>query len=329
MATITVNRTMSSGQLSRHRSISSASKRSERSRHTPPPSTLTPENTDHTFEPCAATGSFFLYAQRNTILVLHHDTLSIERRFESHREDVRWIVADNVSERGAGRVAVSYDTGHTAIVWDILTGREVTRFAAYDPINIATFMRNGNIAFGEPPILSVHGLSLETDPWYRQCSGFHYSLRASDERTSVRANDFRSSDSSCAGNRLQDICNWVSSIALFIFACLSANITSYLNGSILIATLQPAFTILHTLTTSRAPSRITGLAWHGSSSKQRTEMLATQTADGDLRVWSVPKGPGQDAPTIIRALGRSEMPQPGPCWFAWSKNGRLVQYYNG
>lgn len=114
-----------------------------------------------------------------------------------------------------------------------------------------------------------------------------------------------------------------------ICTCLSTDTNRYLNGSILIATLQPAFTILHTLTTSRAPSRITGLAWHGSSSKQRTEMLATQTADGDLRVWSVPKGPGQDPPTIIRALGRSEMPQPGPCWFAWSKNGRIVQYYNG
>jgi len=148
-ATLTVNLNMSSGQLVRHRSISSHSRRSDHMRHTPPPSTLTPENTGATLEPCAATGSFFLYAQRNTILVLHHDTLSIERRFEAHREDVRWIVADNVSERGAGRVAVSYDTGHTAIVWDIFTGREVTRFAAYDPINIACFMRNGNIAFGK------------------------------------------------------------------------------------------------------------------------------------------------------------------------------------
>jgi len=104
---------------------------------------------------------------------------------------------------------------------------------------------------------------------------------------------------------------------------------SYLNGSILIATLQPAFTILHTLTTSRAPSRISGLAWHGSSSKQKTDMLATQNSEGDLRVWSVPKGVQHDPPTIIRALGRTELPRPGPCWLAWSKNGRIVQYYNG
>lgn len=103
----------------------------------------------------------------------------------------------------------------------------------------------------------------------------------------------------------------------------------YLNGSILIATLQPAFTILHTLTTSRAPSRITGLAWHGSSSKQKTDMLATQTAEGDLRVWSVPKAPHQEAPTVIRALGRSDIPRAAPCWFSWSKNGRIVQHYDG
>jgi hypothetical protein len=107
------------------------------------------------------------------------------------------------------------------------------------------------------------------------------------------------------------------------------NVRSYLNGSILVATLQPAFTILHTLTTSRAPSRITGLGWHGSSSKQKTDMLATQTAEGDLRVWSVPKTGHQDSPTIIRVLGRPELQPAGLCWFAWSKNGRIVQHVEG
>ena len=104
----------------------------------------------------------------------------------------------------------------------------------------------------------------------------------------------------------------------------------YLNGSILIATLQPSFTILHTLTTNRPPSRITGLAWHGSSSKQKTDMLATQTQDGDLRVWSVPKAPHhQESPTVIRILTREYMQQAGPSWFAWSKNGRIVQHVDG
>jgi hypothetical protein len=104
----------------------------------------------------------------------------------------------------------------------------------------------------------------------------------------------------------------------------------YLNGSILIATLQPSFTILHTLTTPRSPSPIAGLAWHGSSSKQKSEMLAAQTSDGDLRVWSVPKAAhGGDAPCVIRILNKSEQREPGPCWFAWSKNGRIIQYTEG
>lgn len=81
-------------------------------------------------------------------MCLHHDTLAIERRFDRHREDVRWISTDTGSERGAGRLAVSYDAGHTTIVWDIGTGDEVARFAAYEEIRIATWMKNGNIAFG-------------------------------------------------------------------------------------------------------------------------------------------------------------------------------------
>ena len=43
---------------------------------------------------------------------------------------------------------VSYDAGSTAIVWDLLTGDEVARFASYDQIRVASWMRNGNVAFG-------------------------------------------------------------------------------------------------------------------------------------------------------------------------------------
>lgn len=151
----TVNRRMSTGGLSRQRSQSSVGKKSagksssSGARHFPPPTTLTPENADAPFEPCAATASFLLYSQRNRILVLSHDTLAIEKRFDLHREDVLWIAVDNTSERGSGRLAVSYDAGNTAIVWDILTGAEIARFSAYEHIKVASFMRNGNIAFGK------------------------------------------------------------------------------------------------------------------------------------------------------------------------------------
>lgn len=103
----------------------------------------------------------------------------------------------------------------------------------------------------------------------------------------------------------------------------------YQNGSILIANLLPKFTILHTLTTSRGPSPIVSLAWHASSSKQKSDMLATQASSGDLRVWSVAKPPGNESPRVIRVLKRSDSDSTSPKWMAWSKNGKIVQYLDG
>ncbi|KAI6852022.1 hypothetical protein KC366_g596 [Hortaea werneckii] len=283
---------MSTGQTFGHVSRPAATKHTPHQHFEAPPPTLTPENVEQEFEPCAATASFLLYSQRNIVLVLHHDTLAIERRFDLHREDVLWVHVDNSSERGSGRLAVSYDAGNTAIVWDILTGGEVARFSSYEHIRTASFMRNGNIAFG-----NNQGNVILFEP----STSEHLSARTIYDPVTALA---PSSD------------------------CRTFAI-GYLNGSILIATLQPSFTILHTLTTTKAPSRISGLAWHGSSSKQRTDMLATQTSDGDLRVWSVPKVPHQEQPTIIRVLQRAELQAAGPCWFAWSKNGRIVQHAEG
>lgn len=131
----------------RSNSTKGSSIRSDVKFQIPTPS-ITPQNDEFAFQPCAATGSFLLYAQQSVIYCLHHDTLAIERRFERHREDIAWISTDNVSERGAGRLVLSYDTGSTAIVWDLLSGDEVARFASYEQIRVATWMRNGNVAFG-------------------------------------------------------------------------------------------------------------------------------------------------------------------------------------
>ncbi|KAH3941008.1 hypothetical protein HBI25_176970 [Parastagonospora nodorum] len=259
----------------------------------PPTPSATPGTDEFAFDPVSATASFLLVAQRNEILCLHHDTLAVERRFTRHREDISWIHADTVSERGGGRLVVSYDAGSTAIVWDLFTGDEVARFASYEQIRVAAWMRNGNVAFG-----NAQGNIILFEP----STSEHLSARTIfDPITALApAADCRT------------------------FAI------GYLNGSILIATLQPSFTILHTLTTPRSPSPISGLAWHGSSSKQKSEMLAAQTADGDLRVWSVPKAPHSgDVPCVIRVLNQKEQREPGPSWFAWSKNGRIVQYTEG
>ena len=101
------------------------------------------------FEPCASTASMFLYAQGNSIVCAHHDTLTIERRFARHSDEVLLLAVDNLSELGSGRLVVSYDAGQTAIVWDIITGDEVARFASYEHLTCAAWMRNGNVAFGK------------------------------------------------------------------------------------------------------------------------------------------------------------------------------------
>jgi hypothetical protein len=104
----------------------------------------------------------------------------------------------------------------------------------------------------------------------------------------------------------------------------------YSNGSLMIASLQPRFTILHNLSTSRGPSPIVTLAWHASSSRQKSDMLAVQTNDGDLRVWSIAKSPtSSDTAKVVRVLKRTENYFTGPNWLGWSKNGRIIQYSEG
>jgi hypothetical protein len=108
------------------------------------------------FEPCAATASMFLYAQGTSVVCCHYDTLAIERRFARHSEEIQLLAVDNHSDIGAGRLVVSYDAGQTAIVWDLMTAEEVARFASYENLTCAAWMRNGNVAFGEWLLLFIH-----------------------------------------------------------------------------------------------------------------------------------------------------------------------------
>ena len=139
---------MSAGPPARHRSLSS------NTRPTHAQLSLSSKGksktVDNYFAPCAATASLLLFSQGPVIVCLHHDTLAVERRFTHHSEDVQFISVDNVSERGAGRLVVSYDVAQTAIVWDLFTGGEHARFAAFEPLQVASWMRNGNVAFGKP-----------------------------------------------------------------------------------------------------------------------------------------------------------------------------------
>lgn len=101
------------------------------------------------FIPSAATAAIYLYAQGPSIVCCHHDTLTIDRRFSRHVDDVQLLAVDTQSEMGAGRFVVSYDAGQTAIVWDLMTGDEISRFVSYETLTVASWMRNGNVAFGK------------------------------------------------------------------------------------------------------------------------------------------------------------------------------------
>lgn len=138
------NRSMSMSSRDSSNSKGRSATMTEFSQNMPP----TPTNT-RDFEPCAATASMFLYAQGNSVVCCHHDTLTIERRFSRHTEDIQLLAVDTVSERGSGRLVVSYDAGQTAIVWDCMTGDEIARFASYENLTVAAWMRNGNVAFGK------------------------------------------------------------------------------------------------------------------------------------------------------------------------------------
>ncbi|KHN99190.1 WD40/YVTN repeat-like-containing domain protein [Metarhizium album ARSEF 1941] len=243
------------------------------------------------FDPCAATASMFLYAQGPTIVCCHHDTLTVETRFSRHKETVELLAVDNQSDLGGGRLVVSYDAGQTAIVWDLMTGDEVARFSSYETLTAAAWMRDGNVAFG-----NTQGNIILFEPTTSE----HISSRTIDQ---------------------------IAVTALAPSADCRTFAIGYQNGSLLIATLQPRFTILHNLTTSRAPSPVVTVAWHASSSRQKSDMLAVQSHDGDLRVWSVAKNFSADDPAkVVRILRRRESSVPGPNWMGWSKNGRIIQF---
>lgn len=140
---------MSASALSRHRAGTVSSGRSSRGRGTEIQNfTMSPSSIPRYFEPAAATASMFLYAQGSSIVCAHHDTLTIERRFSRHSDEIQLLAVDNHSEIGGGRLVVSYDAGQTAIVWDLMTGDEVARFSSYEHLTAAVWMRSGNVAFG-------------------------------------------------------------------------------------------------------------------------------------------------------------------------------------
>ncbi|OAQ96414.1 hypothetical protein LLEC1_00889 [Akanthomyces lecanii] len=245
------------------------------------------------FDPCGATASMFLYVQGTSVVCCHHDSLTIERRFTGHQHEVLLLAIDNHSQFGGGRIAASYDTSKRMIIWDLVTGETLKNFTAVADCQISaiTWMRNGNLAFGD-----THG----TITIFEIATSEHMSTKTL-EQTAITA---------LAPS--QD--------------CLTFAI-GFQTGTLLIARLEPRFTIMHNLTTSRAPSPVINLSWHASSSRQKSEMLAVQKHDGDLRVWSVTKAYNiEDPAKVVRILRKAEALENGSNWMGWSKNGRVIQF---
>lgn len=105
------------------------------------------------FEPCAASAAHFLYAQHATVVVLDHDSLALQRKFTGHNDLLEIIAVDNVSERGTGRLVFTYDRSKRAMIWDLYNGKSVSTFSSNDRLTVASWMRNGNVAFGMLPNL--------------------------------------------------------------------------------------------------------------------------------------------------------------------------------
>ncbi|TQV94831.1 WD domain-containing protein [Cordyceps javanica] len=245
------------------------------------------------FDPSGATASMFLYVQGSSIVCCHHDSLTIERRFTGHQHEVLLLAIDNHSQYGGGRIAASYDSSRRVIIWDLMTGEALKSFTAMSNCHITaiTWMRNGNLAFGD---------TLGSITIFEVSTSEHMRTKTL-EQTAITA---------LAPS--QD--------------CLTFAI-GFQTGTLLVARLQPRFTIMHNLTTSRAPSPVINLSWHASSSRQKSEMLAVQKHDGDLRVWSVTKAYNiEDPAKVVRILRKAEAIEKGSNWMGWSKNGRVIQF---
>ena len=98
----------------------------------------------------------------------------------------------------------------------------------------------------------------------------------------------------------------------------------------LVANLQPSFTVLHKLTLIGGASPAIGLGWHAPSSNENLGILAVQKRNGDLRVWRVRKNSNvRGSAEVIRTLTEGDDFAGQLHWMAWSQEGRIIQHYNG
>lgn len=63
--------------------------------------------------------------------------------------------------------------------------------------------------------------------------------------------------------------------------------------------------------------------------EDKSDVLAVQTANGNLSIWGITKQPGSRAPRSIRQVTWPITDHVSPIWIAWSKDGNVLRYREG
>ncbi|CAG9989491.1 unnamed protein product [Clonostachys byssicola] len=242
--------------------------------------------------PCASSESMFFYTQGSAIIRVHHNTLAMDTQLQHHSNDIILIEVNNSSRRESGKYVFTYDTGGVAVVWNLATGKEVSRFVS-PQLTCAAWMRNGDLVLG-----NAKGCLIFFDPITTQhfpvttFSGIAISTIAQAEE-----------------------CDYIA------IGCQT--------GGVFIVTPPPNFAILyHAARRPQLSFPVATLRWHRTPSLQQKTMLAVQYSNGDLRVWSMGKAYSPDNPIkTVRVLDKNGIDEHvNSHWMAWSKNGTIVQY---
>ncbi|VUC25060.1 unnamed protein product [Clonostachys rosea] len=242
--------------------------------------------------PCASSESMFFYAQGSSVIRAHHNTLAMDTRLEHHNNDIVLIEVNNSSRRESGKYVFTYDTGDVAVVWNLATGKELSRFVS-PQLTCAAWMRDGNLVLG-----NARGSLIFFDPITTQ----HYPVTTF-------------SGIAISAIAQAEECEYIA------IGCRT--------GTVFIVTPPPNLAILyHSIRRPQYSFPIATLRWHRTPSRQQKTMLAVQYSNGDLRVWSIEKIYSPDKPiNTVRILDKKGSgKQVNAHWMAWSKSGTIVQY---
>lgn len=105
-------------------------------------------------QPCAATASFFAYAQGNSIICCRHDSLEIQKTLQGHSANICLLVADAHNQYFLGDIIFSYDESKVAIFWDLFTGNQLVRLVIFENLTAAAWSNQRQMLFGKVALMA-------------------------------------------------------------------------------------------------------------------------------------------------------------------------------